>query len=179
MDPDIRAQVGGPLKFEKNFPKHVQRVEDLLNSVIPYAEERNVKICIETHHRLSSCPKFLEQITDTFKNSPALGINYDWGNFPNNEQRYETLTIAVKPHNHAHNHVKIFHFGENFQETKYDTIKIIDAYRKNGFKDYFSIEFEGAQNSIKGVYQSVHALKYAITEGKHKIDYDFDWKSLK
>ena len=75
--------------------------------------------------------------------------------------------------------MKIFHFGDNFQETEYDTIKIVDAYRKAGFQDYFSIEFEGSQNSIKGVYQSVHALKYAITGGNHDIDYAFDWKSLK
>ena len=176
---DIRAQVAGPFNFEKNLPKHVQRVIDLLDKVIPYAEERSVKIVIETHHQLSSYPPFLEEVTEHYKNSPALGINFDWGNFANNEDRYETLKIATRPYNHAHNHVKIFHFGENFQEVEYDTMKIVDAYRKAGFKDYFSIEFEAPQNSIKGVYKSVHALRYAITNGKHEIDYDFDWQSLK
>ena len=177
--PDIRAQVAGPFNFEKNLPKHVQRVIDLLDKVIPYAEERSVKIVIETHHQLSSYPPFLEEVTEHYKNSPALGINFDWGNFANNEDRYETLKIATRPYNHAHNHVKIFHFGEHFQEVEYDTIKIVDAYRKAGFKDYFSIEFEAPQNSIKGVYKSVHALRYAITNGKHEIDYDFDWRPLK
>ena len=177
--PDVRAQVGGPFNFEKNLPKHIQRVVKLLDKVIPYAEERGVKIVIETHHQLSSYPPFLEGITEHYKKSPALGINFDWGNFPNNEARYETLNIATRPYNHAHNHVKIFHFGDNFQETEYDTIKIIDAYRKVAFQDYFSIEFEGSQNPIKGVYKSVHALKYAISDGQHEIDYDFDWKSLK
>ncbi len=177
--PDVRAQLGGPFNFEKNLLKHVQRVVDLLDKVIPYAEERSVKIVIETHHQLSSYPPFLEEITEHYKNSPALGINYDWGNFPNNEDRYKTLKIAIRPYNHAHNHVKIFNFGENFQETEYDTIRIVDAFEKKGFKDFFSIEFEGTQDSIEGVYKSVHALRYAITGGKHEIDYEFDWKSLK
>ena len=176
---DIRAQVGGPFNFEKNLPKHVQRVIDLLDKVLPYAEERDAKIVIETHHQLSSYPPFLEDITEHYKNSSALGINYDWGNFSNNEDRYETLKIATRPYNHAHNHVKIFHFGENFQETEYDTLRIVDTYRKNGFKDYFSIEFEGTHDTIEGVYKSVNALKYAISEGKHEIDHDFNWKSLK
>ncbi len=178
--PDVRAQVGGPFKYEsrEKLPKHVNVVKELLDKVLPYAKERNVKICIETHHRLSSWPPFLDQLTQYYKDIGSLGINYDWGNFPNNEQRYKTLDIAIKPYNHAHNHVKIFNFGKNFQETEYDTIKIVNAYRDANFKDYFSIEFEGSQNAIKGVYKSVHALKYAISNGKHEIDTNFDWKIL-
>lgn len=175
---NIRAQVGGPLKFDKNFEKHLNRVKDLLDLAIPYAEKNNTKICIETHHRLSSWPPFLEQITKNFEGTPALGINFDWGNFPNNEQRYEALEIATKPFNHAHNHVKIFRFGENFQEKKYDSMKIVKAFKDANFKDYFSIEFEGRQHSVEGVYKSVHALQYAITEGSYKINLEFDWKSL-
>lgn len=176
--PGLRAQVGGPLRFEKKFDKHLNRVKYLLDLALPHAEERNVKIGIETHHRLSSYPLFLDKITKFYENSPALGIIYDWNNFSSNTERYEALEIATRPYNHAHNHVKLFRFADNYQEKKYDSLKIVEAFKDAGFKDYFSIEYEGKKHSVEGVYKSVHALKYAISGGKHQIDLDFDWKSL-
>ncbi|MCP4763738.1 MAG: sugar phosphate isomerase/epimerase [archaeon] len=176
----IRVQVGGPfgIIFKKKPQKHIQIVKNLMDQVIPYAEEKKVRISIETHHGLSSWPPFIKEITENYKDSKALGIIFDWGNFLNNEDRYGALEISANPQNHAHNHVKIFHFGENFQEIKYDSLKIVNAFKEANFQDYFSIEFEGFQDTLEGIYKSVHALKYAISEGEHKIDYDFDWKTL-
>jgi sugar phosphate isomerase/epimerase len=178
--PQIRSQVAGPFGFfaKKLLNKGVAQVKKLLDQVIPYAEQRNVKIGIETHWGYSSWPPFLKAITDIYAESPALGITFDWGNFWNNEVRYDALDIAVQPHNHCHNHVKIFNFGENFQEINYDSMRIVSSFAKNKFKNYFSIEFEGKQPTLEGVYKSVHALKYAISNGKHKIDPNFDYKSL-
>jgi sugar phosphate isomerase/epimerase len=178
--PQIRSQVAGPFGFfaKKFLNKGVKKVQHLLDQVIPYAEKRNVKIGIETHWGYSSWPPFLKAITEIYASSPALGIIFDWGNFWNNDVRYGALELAVQPHNHVHNHVKIFHFGENYQETDYDSMKIVRDFAKNNFTNYFSIEFEGKQPTIEGVFKSVHALKYAITNGAHKIPVDYDWNSL-
>ena len=60
----------------------------------------------------------------------------------------------------------------------YDSMKIVRRFAENNFQNYFSIEFEGKQPTLEGVYKSVHALKYAITNGQHKIDPTFDWNTL-
>jgi hypothetical protein len=132
----------------------------------------------------------LLQITELYqeKYPNALGIIYDWGNFFTNKARYQALDIACKPFNHCHNHVKMFSFGENFQQiydnsTKnerynYDSMKIVKKFAENDFKNYFSIEFEGKQPTLEGVYKTAHALKYAIMNGNHKIDSKFDWETL-
>jgi sugar phosphate isomerase/epimerase len=190
--PQIRSQVGGTLNFfsKINPSGGIKKVSQLLDKVLPYAEQRNVKIGIETHWAYSSEPRFLEQITELFKSKygNSLGIIFDWGNFFTNKARYEALDIASKPNNHCHNHVKMFDFGENFQQIynpsveserfNYDSIRIVKKFAENGFKNYFSIEFEGKQPTIEGVYKSAHALKYAITNGNHKINPNFNWNSL-
>lgn len=190
--PQIRSQVGGTLNyFAKINPSGgIKKVVKLLDKVLPYAQERNVKIGIETHWAYSSEPKFLLQITEIYKEKfpNALGIIFDWGNFFKNKARYEALEIASRLYNHCHNHVKMFSFGENFQQVydnstksernNYDSMKIVRKFAENNFKNYFSIEFEGKQPTLEGVYKSAHALKYAITNGNHKIDTSFDWNSL-
>jgi hypothetical protein len=74
--------------------------------------------------------------------------------------------------------VKIFHFTDKFQEVKYDTMRIVQAFQKANFQGFFSIEFEGKQPSLEGVYKTVNGLKYAITNGQHKIDNNFDYQTL-
>jgi len=188
----IRSQVGGILKFwDRNGPiKGVNVVSKLLDKVLPYAQQRGVKIGIETHWSFSSNPIFLEKITDKYKESfpNTLGIIFDWGNFNNNKNRYKALEIASRPYNHCHNHVKIFNFGNNFQQVQskffklsrfnYDSMKIVQQFKKNNFNNWFSIEYEGKLSAIEGVYKSAHSLKYALTDGNHKIDLNFNWNEL-
>lgn len=178
--PQIRSQVGGSLNFWTRIMlnKAIGRVNQLLDQVLPYAQQRKVKIGIETHWAYSSYPPFLKAVTDHYKDTGALGIIFDWGNFYKNDARYEALTIAVQKHNHVHNHVKIFHFGDNWQETEYDSMRIVREHAQNGFQGFFSMEFEGKQPTLEGVFKSAHALKYAITNGQHKIPLNFDWNTL-
>ena len=108
-----------------------------------------------------------------------MGIIYDWGNFKLNKQRYGALSVSTRKHNHCHNHVKIFHFNDEFQEKRYDSMRIVKEFADAGFDDYFSIEWEGWKNpTLEGVYKSVNALMYAITEGKHELNQNFDYDSL-
>jgi sugar phosphate isomerase/epimerase len=186
----IRSQVTGGGKLEifarLQLSKGLKITSILLDKVLPYAEKQGVKIGIETHWGFSSSPPFLDKITEKYKESPSLGVTFDWGNFFKCKNRYEALEIAARPHNHCHNHVKFFSFGENFQQLDkkgeerhyYDSQKIVNTFRQNNFNNYFSIEFEGSQPTLEGVYKSVHGLKYAITNGAHKIDPNFDWNSL-
>jgi sugar phosphate isomerase/epimerase len=176
----IRSQVGGPFGFfAKRRLKHgIEIVKKLLDTVLPYAEKRHVKIGIETHWGYSSWPPFLKRITEIFEQSPSLGIIFDWGNFYSNIERYEALQIATKNHNHVYNHVKIFNFGENFQEIDYDSYRIVNEFAQNNFEGFFSIEFEGKQPTLEGIWKSAQALKYAISQKNYPIDTQFDWKSL-
>jgi sugar phosphate isomerase/epimerase len=178
--PQVRTQVSGPFGIigRLMLKQGVGIVKKMLDQVLPYAETRFVKIGIETHWGYSSWPPFLKAVTDYYSDNPSLGIIFDWGNFWNNKVRYGALELAVQPHNQVHNHVKIFNFGDNFQETKYDSFRIVQEFAKHNFTNYFSIEFEGKQPTLEGVYKSVHALQYAITKGQHKIDTKFDYFSL-
>jgi sugar phosphate isomerase/epimerase len=176
----FRCQVRGPfnLLIRMQLQKSVNVVKAFLDKVLPYAEERGVKVGIETHEQLSSYPPFLKAISDSYENNPAVGIIFDWGHFPSNKNRYAALSIAAIPHNQIYNHVKIFHFDEHFQETRYDSMKIVSEFAKNDFKGFFSVEFEGKQPSLEGVYKSAIGLKYAITNGQYEIDKNFDWNTL-
>lgn len=178
--PQIRTQVSGPFGIigRLRLKQGVGIAQKLLDQVLPYAETRQVKIGIETHWGYSSWPPFLQKITDYYSNHPSLGIIFDWGNFWNNTVRYGALEIAVQPHNHVHNHVKIFHFGTNFQEIAYDSYRIVQEFAKNNYQNYFSIEFEGKQPTLEGVYKSVHALQYAILKGQYSVNTTFDYSSL-
>jgi sugar phosphate isomerase/epimerase len=186
--PMMRSQVGGVLKILgiSMMKKGIKNVKSLLDQVLPYAEERDVQIGIETHWQFSSDPHFLQEITQFYKDCPALGIIFDWGNFHTTGDRFQALKIATEPQNHCYNHVKFYNFDENFQdhyseedERKcYDTMKIVKGFKDNSFENYFSIEYEGEQPTIEGVYKSVYGLKYAISEGKEKIDPNYDWNSL-
>ena len=57
-------------------------------------------------------------------------------------------------------------------------MKIVNTFRESNLKNYFSIEFEGLQPAVEGVYKSACALKYAISNRNYRIPPDFDWKTL-
>ena len=182
--PQIRSQVGGPFGFiAKRFPhRGVKTCSKLLDKVLPYAEERGVQIGMETHWSYSSYPPFLDLITKKYQKNPALGIIFDWGNFWTNEARYQALEIAARPYNHCHNHVKIFKFDQTNdmgdERHVYNVKKIVDTFAKNGFKNYFSIEYEGRERALKGVYRSVQLLKHSISGGSSPLNLETDWASL-
>lgn len=187
--PSMRAQVGGDKSNIKdpNPTKGIEVAKKILDEVLPYAAECGVKIGIETHWSFSSNPVYLERVTEHYKDKfpGSLGIIFDWGNFPSKDLRYKALEIAARPHNHCYSHTKIYRFGRNFQQwgiggrRNYDSERIVQTFKKNGYKEYFSIEFEGSQSAFKGVYKSAHGVKYAMTDGEHTIHKCFNWKSYK
>lgn len=183
--PQIRSQTGGPFGFiaKRYLDKGVKVCSKLLDEVLPYAEEREVQFGLETHWSYSSYPPFLDLITTKYRENPALGIIFDWGNFWTNEARYEALEIAAKPYNHCHNHTKIFNFKWDVDESageknNYDVYKIVKTFAENNFENYFSIEYEGKLRAIEGVYKSVEMLKSAISDKDYQPNFEIDYSEL-
>ena len=179
--PALRMQGGRPMFFwDKNRTEHAISVYNhILKEVVPYAENKKVKLGLETHWAHTSQPIFLKRFSEEFGGSPSIGIIFDWGNFFNNEDRFQALETAALPKMHIHNHVKMFNFdGTTGLCTDWDAYMIVDTFRKNKFSNYFSIEYEGKEDGVTGVFKSVEVLKYCISLKQHNIDLNTDPHSL-
>ena len=175
--PNLRVQGGGPIGlFGMGPPEQgIQEYEKILPHVLPYAEERGIKLGLETHGKYSSEPDFLRLYADKWGDSPHIAIIFDWGNFASNDELYRALDVAKEPKLHAHNHVKMYEFDpETGMETGYGAYKIVETFRKEGFSDYFSIEYAGSEDAVVGVFKSAEVLKYCISEKKNPIDLETD-----
>ena len=175
--PALRMQGGRPALFWDNFllKKALDVYGRILNQVIPYAEANSVKLGLETHWAHTSNPEFLKLFAEKYGKSPSIAIIFDWGNFKSDKTRFKALEVASQPNMHVHNHVKMFNFDPKTGLcTDWDAYAIVDAFRKNNFKGTFSIEYEGKEDGITGVFRSLEVLRYCLSEKKHQIDLTTD-----
>ena len=132
-----------------------ERAAESLGLLLEYAGGAGVDIVLENHGGLSSNAAWLASLVELV-NSPHLGTLPDFGNFPTDTDRYESMATLM-PHAKAVS-AKCYDFGPDGEETTIDFARMIDIVTSAGYRGYVGIEFEGGRLSEREGIVAAKAL---------------------
>ncbi|MCA9246172.1 MAG: sugar phosphate isomerase/epimerase [Planctomycetales bacterium] len=128
-----------------------------LEKCLPHAEKEGVVLGLENHWGLGLTPEGVLRIVDAI-DSPWLGVTMDTGNFL--EQPYPKLekiaprTVFVQ--------AKTYFGGGTWYTLDLDYTQIAAILRKQNYRGYISLEFEGQQDAATAIPQSLALLREAF-----------------
>ena len=128
-----------------------------LEKCLPAAEKCGVLLGLENHWGLGRTPEGVLRVVGAI-NSPWLQVTADTGNFL--EDPYDKLeqlapkTILVQ--------AKTYFGGGLWYELDLDYPRIAAIFRKQNYRGYVSLEFEGKEDPRTGIPQSLKLLKEAF-----------------
>lgn len=138
---------------EDGFPWVIESLEKCL----PAAEKCGVVLGLENHWGLARTSEGLLRICDAI-GSPWLGVTLDTGNFL--EDPYEQLEkIAPKA---TYVHAKTYYGGGVWYSLELDYERIAALLRKNDYRGFVSLEFEGKEDARTAVPKSLALLRNAF-----------------
>jgi sugar phosphate isomerase/epimerase len=114
---------------------------DSFSELLDYAAQAPLNVIIENHGGLSSDPDFLISLMKRVNRS-HFGLLPDFGNFPDNIDKYEAIRKMV-PYAKGIS-VKTL-FKEDGTHPGYDVAKIIRICQEEGYKGFYGIESEGQE----------------------------------
>ena len=129
-------------------------VIDSIAQCIPTAEKCGVMLGLENHWGLGRTAAGVKRIVDEI-NSPWLQITLDTGNFL--EDSYQQMkmmadqTILVQ--------AKTYYGGGKWYSLDLDYQRIGEILRKANYKGYISLEFEGKEDPLVAIPQSLELLR--------------------
>ncbi|MBY0459553.1 MAG: sugar phosphate isomerase/epimerase [Gemmataceae bacterium] len=132
-------------------------VVDGLTACLKAAEKCGVTLGLENHWGLGRTPEGVMKIVDEI-NSPWLQVTMDTGNFL--EDPYDKLeklapkTVLVQ--------TKTYHGGGLWYTLELDYDRIAKMLRKNKYKGYISLEFEGKEDPKTAIPKSLAMLRKAF-----------------
>lgn len=133
-------------------------VIDATGECLVKAEQEGVILAIENHWGLTTQVDGLLRIYNALKNSPAMGLNLDTGNFAGDpysqfEQLAPYATIVQ---------AKTYYGGGEWYTLDLDYQRIADILRRTNFKGYISLEMEGKEDPLTAVPKSLAVLRKAF-----------------
>ncbi|MBK1442421.1 sugar phosphate isomerase/epimerase [Parapedobacter sp. ISTM3] len=131
---------------------------DGLGECLVDAEKAGVILAIENHWGLSSNIDYLERIYTALKDSPAMGLNLDTGNYVGDP--YPQFERLVGYANIIQ--AKTYYGGGHYYDLDLDYPRIGKIARDKGFKGYVSLEMEGKENPDIAVPKSLEVLRNAF-----------------
>jgi sugar phosphate isomerase/epimerase len=132
-------------------------VVDAIEQFIPVAEKCGVVLGLENHWGLGRTAQGVQRIVDEVR-SPWLMVTLDTGNFL--EDPYDQLemlagqTILMQ--------AKTYYGGGKWYTLDLDYPRIGEIMREAGYKGYVSLEFEGNEDPLVAVPQSLEVLRDAF-----------------
>lgn len=132
-------------------------VIDSIEQCMPTAEKCGVVLGLENHWGLGRTAEGVQRIVNAI-NSPWLMVTLDTGNFL--EDPYDQLemlagqTILMQ--------AKTYYGGGKWYTLDLDYPRIGEIMRKAGYKGYISLEFEGNEDPLIAVPQSLEVLRDAF-----------------
>ena len=111
-----------------------------LHLVLEDADEAGLTVLLENHGGLSSDPAWLRSLVDLVGH-PRLGTLPDFGNFPEEIDRYDAVE-QLMPVAKAVS-AKCYDFGPEGKETTIDFERMIAIVKRHGYTGYIGIEYEG------------------------------------
>ena len=136
---------------------------DGLRRLSEFAVDYKLSVIVENHGGLSSDAKWLTSVIKEV-NLPNCGTLPDFGNFPADADRYESVK-AMMPYAKAVS-AKSYDFDEQGNETKTDYYRMMDIVLSAGYHGYVGVEYEGNRLSendgivaTKRLLEKIHAQR--------------------
>ncbi len=126
--------------------------------IVPVAEKCGVTLGLENHWGLGVTPEGIKRVLNAL-DSPWLRVTLDTGNFL--EDPYARLaelagdTVLLQ--------AKTYHGGGVWYSLDLDYPRIAGIMRQAGFKGYVSLEFEGKEDPLTAIPQSLAMLRSAFS----------------
>jgi L-ribulose-5-phosphate 3-epimerase len=133
-------------------------VIDSLGQCLKTAEKCGVILALENHWGLGRTPEGVLRIVNAI-NSPWLQVLMDTGNFL--EDPYDRLALLAPKTVFAQ--AKTYYGGGLWYTLDLDYARIAGILRKQGYKGYISLEFEGKENPRTAVPKSLVMLRKAFS----------------
>jgi sugar phosphate isomerase/epimerase len=154
----IRANSGGknmtdPQRAVANCSESFKRLAEL-------GRKHNVTILMENHWGLSADPHRLVQVLKAVQavhGEESVGALADFGNWPDDVDRYEALKIIMPLAKGVH--AKVLDIDEKLNHPRFDHARCLKIARDCGYDGYLGIEFEGTGDQVVGVKRSVTKLR--------------------
>ena len=108
--------------------------------VLDYAIGTGISVLLENHGGLSSDAVWLTSLVELV-DDPQLGTLPDFGNFPDETDRYQAVETLM-PQAKAVS-AKCYDFDSDGNETKIDFPRMMEIVKAGGYSGYVGIEFEG------------------------------------
>jgi sugar phosphate isomerase/epimerase len=133
----IRCNTGA----QPGDPDALDRCAESFAMLVEYADASGINVLIENHWGLSSEPDWLMGLMERV-NHPRFGTLPDFGNFPEEIDRYDAVG-RMMPRAKAVS-AKCYDFDDSTgAETKIDYAKMMDIVLAAGYSGYVGIEYEG------------------------------------
>ncbi len=116
------------------------RAAEGLRPLLEYADGAGVDVVIENHGGLSSDAAWLVSLIELV-NDPRLGTLPDFGNFPPEADKYNSVATLM-PRAKAVS-AKCYDFGPDGEETRIDFARMLSIVKDAGYRGYVGIEYEG------------------------------------
>ena len=129
-------------------------VIDSISKCLPKAQECGVVLGLENHWGLGRTAKGVKRIVDSI-NSPWLKVTLDTGNFL--EDTYEQLTALAQ--DTFLMQAKTYYGGGKWYSLDLDYARIGAIMRKNNYKGFISLEFEGKESPAVAIPKSLEVLR--------------------
>ena len=91
----------------------------------------------------------------------AIGSLPDFGNWPDDVDRYESLR-KILPYAKAV-HAKVLDIDEHLDHPKFDLARCVRLTREAGYDGYLGIEYEGTGDQVEGVRRAVRKLEEVVS----------------
>jgi len=137
----IRCNTGA----QEGDPDALDRCAESFSALLEYADGNGINVLIENHWGLSSDPDWLMALMQRV-NHPRFGTLPDFGNFPEQIDRYDAVA-RMMPRAKAVS-AKCYDFDDaTGDETKVDFERMLNVVLDAGYSGWVGIEYEGERLS--------------------------------
>jgi sugar phosphate isomerase/epimerase len=120
-----------------------------------YAASKGVMLALENHGGVTAKASDLLQIVQAVK-SPALGINFDSGNFRSGDDPYQELELIAPYAVNAQIKVEMTVGGK---KTEADLERIVKILRDAGYSGWVALEYEAAEEPLDAIPRWLDKLR--------------------
>lgn len=136
---------GAPKDFLTNaeeLQKFIDRSVPGFRALCEYGDTKNINVLLENHWGPSSYPDIVEKLVPAIGH-PRFGMLPDFGNFPDEVERYDAIDRIMKFAKAVS--AKCYDFDDiTGDETKLDFARIMETVcGKHGYSGFIGIEYEG------------------------------------
>ena len=158
----IRANSGGT--HVTNQKAAVECCTDSFRQLCDVGQKHGVRVLIENHWGLSYDPQFIVTLVRHVRlthGEDAIAVLADFGNWPDEVDRYDALT-TIMPYAAAV-HAKVNDIDEHLRHPRFDHARCIEIAKDAGYDGYLGIEFESeTQDAVEGITRGVRRLRQLI-----------------